>query len=196
MDVGLAGLDGQGALAGGRRVDDRVEEAFHDTAQAQAVEAGGGQQDGVSLAIGQLGQAGVDVAAQHDDLKVRPGGQALGGAAQGGGAEAGALGQVFQCLPLVADEGVAGVFALGDGGDGQAGRHLGRDVLHRVDGGVDAAVQQGFLDLLGEQRLAADFQQAAVLDAVAGGGDLDQRGDLVGPVRGAKGGGDAELHHA
>jgi len=75
---------------------------------------------------------------------------------------------------MVADEGVAGVFALWHGGDGQTGRLFGGDVLHRVDGDVDAAVQQGFLDLLGEQGLAADFQQAAILDAVAGGDDLDQ----------------------
>ena len=54
---------------------------------------------------------------------------------------------------------------------GQHGRH----VLQRVDGAVDAAVEQGLLDLLGEQALAADLQQPAVLDAVAGGGDDDQR---------------------
>ena len=98
---------------------------------------------------------------------------------------------------MVADEGVAGVFALGHGGDGEARRLFGGDVLHRVDGDVDAAVQQGLLDLLGEQGLAADFQQATVLDAVAGGDDLDQRDqgfDLgVGHAQGAA---DGALHHA
>ena len=39
----------------------------------------------------------------------------------------------------------------------------------RMDGAVDAAVEQRLLDLLGEQALAADLQQRAVLHPVAGG---------------------------
>ena len=48
-----------------------------------------------------------------------------------------------------------------------------------MDRTVDRAVEQGLFDLLGEQRLAAHFQQAAVLDAVAGGGDQHDRRDGV-----------------
>jgi hypothetical protein len=77
-------------------------------AQAQAVQARLGQQDGVGLAALQLGQAGVDIAAQHDDLEVGPHVQGLGLATQRGGAQARALGQVFQPLGDMADEGVAG----------------------------------------------------------------------------------------
>ena len=83
------------------------------------------------------------------------------------------MGQVDETGEMLADEAVAGVLAFGDRGDGQTLGLFGGDVLHRVDGDIDAAVQQGLLDLLGEQGLAADFQQAAVLDAVAGGDDLD-----------------------
>jgi hypothetical protein len=45
-----------------------------------------------------------------------------------------------------------------------------------VHGGVDLAGDEGFLDLLGEEALAADLRQRAVLDAVAGGLD-DHDGD-------------------
>ncbi len=47
------------------------------------------------------------------------------------------------------------------------------DVLHRVDGEVDAAVEQGGVEFLGPQRLAADLGQRPILDAVAGGDDDD-----------------------
>ena len=114
-----------------------------------------------------------------------------------GGAPARAEGQGIETVEVAADEGVAGVLAFGDGGDAQAFGLFGGDVLHRMDGDVDPAGQQGLLDLLGEQRLAADFQQAAILDAVAGGDDLDQRNgglDLgLGHVQGAA---DGALHHA
>ena len=40
-----------------------------------------------------------------------------------------------------------------------------------MDGDVDLARQQGLLDLLGEQALAADLAQRAILHLVAGGLD-------------------------
>src|SRR5690606_14708286 len=197
VDVALARLQGQGALT--RRGQEGVQRQAltDDLAEAETVEARTGQQDGVEVAVALPLQPGVDVAAQHFDVQVGTQGQRLRLTTQGGGAEAGALQQVGEGGVMVADEGVAGVFALRHGGDGQTGGLFGGDVLHRVDGDVDAAVQQGFLDLLGEQGLAADFQQAAVLDAVAGGDDLDQRNkgfDLgVGHAQGAA---DGALHHA
>ena len=70
-----------------------------------------------------------------------------------------------------ADEGVAVVLALRDGGEDQTRRHVGWHVLQGVDGEVDAPIDQGLLDFLGEQGLAANVHQAAVLNAVAGGDD-------------------------
>jgi hypothetical protein len=43
--------------------------------------------------------------------------------------------------------------------------------MHRQ---IDAAVQQCFLDLFGEQALAAHFRQRPVLDRVAGSADDDE----------------------
>ena len=46
-----------------------------------------------------------------------------------------------------------------------------------MHGDIDAVAEQRFLDLLGEQALAAGFRQRPVLDAVAAGGDrLDGEG--------------------
>ena len=52
-----------------------------------------------------------------------------------------------------------------------AGRQGGFQVLEAVDGEVHAAVEQRLVKLLGEQPLAADLGQAAVLHAVAGGAE-------------------------
>ena len=51
-----------------------------------------------------------------------------------------------------------------------------------MDGKLDGALQQRLLDLLGEQALAADLVQLAVLDPVAGGADDHDLGfGQVGP---------------
>jgi hypothetical protein len=57
-----------------------------------------------------------------------------------------------------------------------------------MHGDVDGACQQGLFDLAGEQALAADLFQGAVLNLVAG--DLDHH-DLECPGRQGKGGGKA-----
>jgi hypothetical protein len=53
-----------------------------------------------------------------------------------------------------------------------------------MDRNVDLARQQGLLDLLGEQALAADLAQRAILHLVAGGlNDADLDGAGRGQVR-------------
>ena len=132
----------------------------------------------------ELAQPRLDVAAQRHDAQV--GARALGDRlpAQRGGAERRALRQLGERARLAADEHVARVFALEAGRQHQPGRQHGRHVLGRMHGEIDAAVEQRFLDLLGEQALAADLRQRPVLDGVAGGADddeLDRR--LVHPER-------------
>ena len=81
----------------------------------QPFQAGGGEYDGVVLAGIQLGEAGIDVAAQVADHEIRAGGPQLALAAQAGGADHGPLGQLVDLLETVGDEGIARVFALADG---------------------------------------------------------------------------------
>jgi hypothetical protein len=60
-----------------------------------------------------------------------------------------------------------------------------------MDGNVDAARQQRILDFLGEQALAADFREGAVLNPVAGGfDDVD-----FGVGQGGMGGFQRRFHH-
>lgn len=58
----------------------------------QAIQAGGGEQDGIDLALGELAQARVHVAAKFNGFKIRPQGKQLRAAAQATGAEASADG--------------------------------------------------------------------------------------------------------
>ena len=51
------------------------------------------------------------------------------------------------------------------------GGSVGLQVLQAVHREVDPAIGQRLVDLLGEQALAADLGQAAVLHRVAGGAD-------------------------
>ena len=155
--IRLPGLDGQGALARSRWGVPGIDEAAGQVRKAQPVQARGRQQDSVGLAGPELLQPGIDIAAQHAHVEVGPQVQALGLAAERGRAQAGALGQVFQTFGDQADEGVPRVLSLGDSRQDQAlGRGDGH-VLERVDGAVNLAVEQGLLDLLGEEPLATDF---------------------------------------
>ncbi len=104
-----------------------------------------------------------------------------------------------------ADEGVAGVGPLGDGGQHQAGGRLRREVLGRVDGEVGPPVEDGLLDLLHEHARPADGPDRDVGALVAGrrhDDELDvaaeEGGDPLGlPERQpAAPGGDAQRGHA
>ena len=50
--------------------------------------------------------------------------------------------------------------ALRNRGDGEAFGQFGREILHAVDGEIDAAVEQGFFDFFGEEAFAADLAAA------------------------------------
>ncbi len=133
---------------------------------AEPAQPGGGEHDRVELALGELAQAGVDVAVQLLHPQVGAGGEQLGAAAQAGGADPGALGHVVE-RGAGADPGVARVLARRHGGDRKPLGHLARQVLGRVDADLGLARQQRPLDAAHEARLVA---------RLAVGGDLDQLG--------------------
>ena len=114
-----AGFEGEGSLAGcgadffgGEAVMDRL-------GALEAVEAGGGEDEGVTLALLEFAEAGVDVAADFDEGDVGAEGEDLGAAARAGGADAASGGQGVERPVLLADPDVAGVGALGDGGESE-----------------------------------------------------------------------------
>ena len=71
------------------------------------------------------------------------------------------------------DQGVPRVLALEGAGEHDAGGHLGFEVLQGVDCEIDPVVEQGLVDFLGEQALAADIGQpgAGGLGGIPGGAD-------------------------
>ena len=60
----------------------------------------------------------------------------------------------------------------------EGGKTLGQ-VLHGMHGDIDPLTEQGLVDLLGEQPLAAEVAQRLVADAVAGGGDRLKRDGVL-----------------
>ncbi|MCY1005502.1 hypothetical protein OV079_07930 [Nannocystis pusilla] len=170
-----------------------IEARVDPVGEAEADEAGGGQQDGVVVAGVELAQAGGHVAAQRADLQGGVQAQGERAAAQAGGAEGGAgrqgmNGQVTRDMSFgtelgpqrgAEDEGVAGVLPRRGADDGEAGVQMPGQVLHAVDGEVDGAGGELLLDGVDEQALAADLVERPVLDPVALGGDVDELDDEV-----------------
>ena len=165
-----ADLNAQRALAHGRQAFRRRQFLADALAQAQALQAGGGQDDGVELAVVQFAQAGLHIAAQRLDHQMRKAGTQLRFAAQAGRAYHGAVRQLVQAGVAVGNQRVARVFALADGGQGKAFGQVHRHVLDGVHGDIGAAFLQGQFQLFHEQALAADFGQRLVEDLVALGG--------------------------
>ena len=85
----------------------------------EAVEAGGGEDEGIALALREFAQAGVDVAADFYEGDVRAEGEELRAAAGAGGADAASCGEGVEGPVGLADPDIAGVGALGDGGEGE-----------------------------------------------------------------------------
>ena len=174
--------DADDALAGGGDHGFGVDDGHGDVSEAEAADACKGEEACGAVAAGDFFDAGLDVAAQEDDAEVWPGVEKLGLAAEGVGADGGAGGEDGPWLLAgvfgggrgavgAEDEGVAGVFAFEGAGEDDAGGEFGFEVLEAVDGEVDAAVEEGFVDFLAEEAFAADVGEAAVLDGVAGGAD-------------------------
>ena len=95
-------------------------------------------------------------------------------AARAGGANAASGWEGVERPVGLADPDVAGVGALGNGGEGELGGQFRREVFQAVNGEVDAAFFEGFFDFFDEDALAVEVwrrDEAGLLHAVAGGTD-------------------------
>ncbi len=169
-----AALDADRALAIGWQALLRLDEGGDTVIHLKPFQAGGGQDDGVVFAGIQLGEAGVDVAAQVADHQIRAGGAQLALAAQAGGTDHGTLRQLVDLVETVGDKRIAGIFPFADGVQAEPLRELHRHVFHGVDGDVGASFQHGSLQLLDEQPFAADFGERGIQDLVALGAHGNQ----------------------
>ena len=77
------------------------------------------------------------------------------------------VGQIGQSVEAVRDQRVAGGPARHHGGDDQAGRQFSWHVFQRVHRNVGGVVEQGGLQFLDEQTLAAHLRQRPVAHAVS-----------------------------
>ena len=134
--------------------------------EPQPVQPRAGQDSRVDLAVGDLAQPGVDVAAQDLQLEIRAHGQDLTDPAQAGGADPAAGRQVAQRAPdrlTSASRGSArGGMATSANPSGRSGGH----VLEAVHREIDLAGQQLLLDLLDPHPLAAELDHRSGLLAV------------------------------
>src|SRR5262245_47872287 len=74
-------------------------------------------------------------------------------------------------LSTVGDERVAGVFPFRNRSEVESFGKLKRDVFEAMDRNVDAAIEQCFIDFLGEESLAADIRQRHIENFIAGSFD-------------------------
>ena len=190
--VADAAFDANGALGHGGQHIVRRNGAFRDAVHAQAVQARHRKEGCAGHAIVQLFQAGLQVAAEFHDLKVRAAMQELRTTAERGCADDRTLGQVVDRFIVFADERIAHVFAGQEAIDDQAVRLDRWQVFGRMDRDVDAVVQHRFFDFLGEQTLVADFLQRAIRvdQAAVVAGGLDDH-DVKAVVRQIVSGGQA-----
>ena len=180
-------FDAQGTLAHGGHEGGRLEMVHAVRGKTQTLEPGGGQHDGVVFAFLHLAQAGIHIAAQGKDLQVGTQIEQLGLTAQAAGAHAGPLGQFVQRGVAVGEQAVHADLTLGHAAQDEA---LGQDhghVLDAVHGQVGGTVQQGFLDLLDEQALAAHLGHGDIQDDVAAGLD-DAQADVQARFQGLQAG--------
>lgn len=188
--VGGAALQDDDASAD-RRAHDIDWQNFADAAgEADPVQPGHGQDDGVEVAFVEPGEAGVGVATQGGDGQVGEAQPDLRGAAHAAGADDRALGQIRQTRAGAGDGGVADVFAGEVGGErgSRGGWHIAGNVLEAVHGEVDLLVEQGTVDLADERSLATELGEVTQ-PHVPTRGDLDKFDADVG-VLGVQVGGD------
>jgi hypothetical protein len=137
--VVVAAFDAHRSLAHGRQALGRVEPGTDALGEPQTLQAGRGQDDCIEIPGVELGQAGVDVAAQRDDVQRRERGPQLGLAPQAGGADAGPGRQGLEVVIAIRDEDVARVLAFENGGQAQARRQAHGDVFQGMYGQIGAS---------------------------------------------------------
>ena len=175
-----AGFQAERALAGRGTDEFRGDALAEPVGFFQAVKAGGGEQDGIHLTLGEFAQARIDVAAEFDGFKIGAVSEQLCAAAQAAGADARACGQIGKRAMMHGDEHVAGIDARGCGGEDEAFGQCGGKVLEAVNGEIDASCGKRLLNFQREHAFGADLGEGDLLQTVAGGTDNFQFDGVTG----------------
>jgi hypothetical protein len=108
---------------------------------------------GVSV---EFGQAGVNITAKLDHPRYRPKVKQLRPSPETAGSDDRTIGQIVPSHPRPTHEGITGVFTGPNCADPDLRGKLGGKILERVHREIDAALDQSIVDLLGEDRAAAE----------------------------------------
>lgn len=144
-------------------------------AESQAHQSGGRWHDRVVVIGVELGEPGVEVAAQCGDSEVGPQRQQLRDASQAGGSDQSAARQGGDVVEPIGDERITRILALQHRGQLEAVGQMHGHVLERVNGQVRVAALERQLEFLDEQALAANLGQRAIEDLVAARRHAQQR---------------------
>jgi hypothetical protein len=181
-DVRLAsGFEREGSLAGCGTELARGEPLVDGFGTLEAIEAGGGEDEGVALALLEFAKASVDVAANFDEGDIGAEGEDLCATAWAGSADSASSGEGVERPVGLADPDVTGVGAFWDGCKGELRGQFGWEIFEGVDGQVDAAFFECFFNFFDEDTFAVEVwrgHEAWLLHAVAGGAD-DLEFDVV-----------------
>src|SRR6185295_953073 len=138
---------------------------------AEPAKAGCGKDYRVVLALIELSQSGIHIAAHRFDCEVGPERQNLGVASEATGADSGALWQLVEGLDAGARyQRIADILTFANCAYVQARGEVGRQVLQAMDRKIDAIVEYGIFEFFSEQPLSlfAQFWKRDVLDTIAG----------------------------
>jgi hypothetical protein len=169
--VVLASLYRNGALTHSRQDERFIQVLGYSISAAEPAKARRGQNYCVILALIELSQSRIHIAANGLDYEIRTRGQDLGVAPKAAGADAGAAWQLLEGTdPGSRHQRIADILALADCAYVQARRKVGRQVFETVDRQVDSMVKDGIFKFFGEQALAllAQLWKRDVLHPVAG----------------------------
>ena len=172
--IATAQFDPQRALTGGGKRRFRWQALGDALGQTQPLQTRHRQDNGVVAMPVELLQPGIDVAAQEPHFEVGAQGPQLAFAAQAGSADDTAGGQRVQAGKVVAQEGIAGIFALTDCPQLQSRWKFHRHVFHRMHRQVRPFFQQRGFQPLDEQALASQFGQRSLLQLVPPGTQRQQ----------------------
>ena len=139
--------------------------------RAETVEPRLRQDDRLVLALRQLAEPRIDIAADGLGANIRASMKKEGTPAKARGADARARRQIVEPRPVAGDKDVAGIRPRRVGDERETVGEERGHVLQAVDGRVHAPFQECLLDLLDEERLAPEVREGDVGEPVAGGGD-------------------------
>ena len=131
-----------------------------------ALDAGGSQDRSVQLAGGHLADPGIKIAAKFAEFQIGAQGHKLGAPPERTRTQLGSRRQVLQGGSGCGHQHIAHVGAFQDCCQAQPFGEVGGNVLHGVHAQVDAAFDQGLLDVFGEQPAVADLGKGDILDTV------------------------------